>query len=726
MQYLIRFFSSAFVESIAWTIVHSFWQATLITLCALVLLRLWPTTNPNKRYWLFMGALSSVFLLSCLTFFRLYQPENEVQIQWIDTSGTAITAVEQVVGSAKASAYFSFDLSLVDPYLPLIFGFWLFGVAIFGLRMIGSVFYLQFLSNHAAFELDQVWKERLAQLKQQLKLQTTVKLRESFYITSPMVIGFIQPLILLPIGTINGLSTKEVEAILAHELAHIKRNDYLLNLVQTLIEILFYFNPAVWFLSARIREERENCCDDVAVAICGNSLTYAKALLKLQEQKGKSQQLAMNLLGNKHQLLQRIQRILNQPNNRSQAMEKIVVTSVLVLALSFMSVSNWAETTEIDHQDAATEAPYAMKLTHDAPIDSLPKGNIRLEVTKNGQKVDAQLNDGKITKLTIDGKKIPEHELDAYEPMVQQLIDDIPPPPPPPPAPTNVPAPSAPPAPSSVPAPPAPSSVPAPPAPPAPAPPPSRRGSTIVEKEVSDDGSVIISVRTPGTSETVEIEIDEALEEIRLNGEVMGEDDNVFIFEDEDFDFAMPDINFYHWNSDSGSVFIDIERQMEEVEREMAMRQEELQQLHREYSQNRKANMDEAEEEMQEVKELMKLKYQEAKELQRSLKNDWEAFEIKIDDGTTDWHWKGSKVDDGWYQAIENKLIANGLIKDPENYELKLNKDELVIDNQKQPETIHKQYLDLYTAEKGEGFTGKISLHIEKNKSAGYHSTRME
>jgi len=112
-----------------------------------------------------------------------------------------------------------------------------------------------------------------------------------------MTIGALKPIILFPIGAVTYLSVEQMEAILAHELAHIRRNDYFFNILHSLVEIIFYFHPAVWWLSNTIRNERENCCDDIAVSVSGNSLSYAKALVNLQELHAHSPTLAMGFAG---------------------------------------------------------------------------------------------------------------------------------------------------------------------------------------------------------------------------------------------------------------------------------------------------------------------------------------------------------------------------------------------------------------------------------------------
>ena len=136
---------------------------------------------------------------------------------------------------------------------------------------------------------------------------------------------------------IRDSSTAEVEAILAHELAHIARRDYLINLIQSFIEILFFFHPIVWWISMQIRVEREHCCDDLALQKGTDRLVYAKALLRLKELQTHAPQLALSFGGNQKYLLNRIQRILNQSQHKSTIMEKFVVTCLLLISLLFLS-----------------------------------------------------------------------------------------------------------------------------------------------------------------------------------------------------------------------------------------------------------------------------------------------------------------------------------------------------------------------------------------------------
>lgn len=481
MNSFFEYLSGPAVTALGWTVLHSLWQAALVALALGLLLRLLPRQSATWRYRLAFTSLLGLFLLAAFNFYRLYDlgSKADEMLNSFVLEGQLLLPVE------NASSLEVLGKSLIgylDQHLSLIVAFWLLGFAFFALRLLGGLGYTARLRYQGVFSLEAIWEQRLQHLMSRMGIKQSVKLLESSRVTIPLVIGTFKPIILLPLGTINRLSVEEVEAILAHELSHIWRQDYLLNIIQSIIEVLFYFNPAVWWISALIRVERENCCDDLAVQACGNSLLYAKSLLQLQEDQIKREPFAMALFKNKTQLLHRIRRILHPSHNHSSAMEKLMITLLLLIGLSCMSLSRQSFSAPTAEEAATIAVPPVEEASIVVPVapvpavDTLPEGSFRFNVTRRGQKVDALIEEGKIKALTIDGEEIPKAELDSYKDFVEDLVADLPPPPPPPPAPpvpvhsSGVKAPPAPPA------PPSPVSAPRmalPPAPPAPPIPPS-------------------------------------------------------------------------------------------------------------------------------------------------------------------------------------------------------------------------------------------------------------
>ena len=206
----------------------------------------------------------------------------------------------------------------------------------------------------------QQWQEKLSSLCLRLRVSRPVRLCESVLVEVPTVIGWLRPVILVPASALTGLSAEQLEALLAHELAHIKRYDYLINLLQTAVETLLFYHPAVWWLSAQIRQEREHCCDDLAVATCGDVLTYARALAELEQLRSVAPQLAVAANGGA--LINRIQRLVGSPVHASHRFESWLA-GVIALATAF-TIFAGAQTRILsnDTQSASKESSTASML----------------------------------------------------------------------------------------------------------------------------------------------------------------------------------------------------------------------------------------------------------------------------------------------------------------------------------------------------------------------------
>ena len=171
-------------------------------------------------------------------------------------------------------------------------------------------------------------------LSRRLHIARAVTLLESTLVDVPTVIGLLKPVVLLPASALGGLAPQQLEAILAHELAHIRRHDYLVNLLQTLVETVLFYHPAVWWLSRRIRIERENCCDDLAVSLCGDPVAYAHALADLEALRSgpaPDHHIAMAATGGS--LLQRVRRLLGAPSSHTGRGPAWLAGSVALLLL---------------------------------------------------------------------------------------------------------------------------------------------------------------------------------------------------------------------------------------------------------------------------------------------------------------------------------------------------------------------------------------------------------
>ncbi|MBC7821447.1 MAG: M56 family metallopeptidase, partial [Planctomycetaceae bacterium] len=245
----------------------------------------------------------------------------------IPISDTGQTILEDLAEQRSAFRVESF----LRPLIPWAVGVWLVGVGVLSLRLFASWWSVRRLRCRATQPAGESWQALLRQLSDRLRVTRPVKLVESALVEVPAVIGWLRPVILLPAIAMTGLTTEQLEALLAHELAHVRRHDYLVNLLQTIVETLLFYHPAVWWVSYRIRLEREHCCDDLAASVCGDRLSYAKALVAMEELRAPKVGLAMSSNGGS--LLTRVARLLGRADQQRRPVGWIAgLVSVVLIA----------------------------------------------------------------------------------------------------------------------------------------------------------------------------------------------------------------------------------------------------------------------------------------------------------------------------------------------------------------------------------------------------------
>jgi hypothetical protein len=237
---------------------------------------------------------------------------------------------------------------------------WSIGVGILALRLVLGWLRISYVRTTAVPVVNQVIRERLGDLSRRMGLRTRVALLESALAPGPAVIGVLRPAILFPAAALTGLWPIQIEAILAHELAHVRRHDYLVNLLQSFVETLLFYHPAVWWVSKMIRREREHCCDDLAVQACGDRRFYANCLADLDELRPVEMALAVGAADTG--LLPRIRRILRLPAGENRAASATAGTLVVVAAATAMMFLTAAP---------AVSAPHELTLT--SGIDIQPQ-----------------------------------------------------------------------------------------------------------------------------------------------------------------------------------------------------------------------------------------------------------------------------------------------------------------------------------------------------------------
>ncbi|HLF83240.1 MAG TPA: M56 family metallopeptidase, partial [Blastocatellia bacterium] len=314
-------------QALGWTLIHFIWQGTLIAVFFASVSVLLRRFTANVRYAAACGAMLLMLIAPAATMFAIsaatdsslagrLTAETAPGDQTVETvaetlAGQLIPALRTDIEAAPVSQPNAMTLWAQDRLpraMPWLLALWFTGVLFLSLRFAGGLVMVQRLKRIETSANVQLWPERLAELSHRLRVSRPVRLCESALVEVPTVIGWLRPVILLPVSALTGLSAEQLEALLAHELAHIRRYDYLVNLLQTSIETLFFYHPAVWWVSAQVRQEREHCCDDLAVAACGDVLVYARALTALERLRGSEPQLAVAATGGS--LLVRIHRLL--------------------------------------------------------------------------------------------------------------------------------------------------------------------------------------------------------------------------------------------------------------------------------------------------------------------------------------------------------------------------------------------------------------------------------
>lgn len=314
---------SPFAQTLAWSLLHFLWQGLLLWACTALALRLARKARPELRYLLSCAGLLLALLCPPLTFLHLHPGPTPVLAE------LEPALLQQAAGALPPDLPITLMARLrgsLMPILPWALGGWALGAALLALRLAGGWLWMQRLRRDLD-PLEAAWEARLQALAQTLGLRQ-VRAGVSRCVASPQVIGWIRPLILVPAGCLTGLDPAGLEALLVHELAHIRRRDYLVNLLQSLVECLLFYHPGVWWISRRMRLEREACCDDAAVHHCRDPLHYAETLNRLDDLRTLIPSLAQEATGGT--LMLRITRLLD---SRGAAPRSAWALPTLILSL---------------------------------------------------------------------------------------------------------------------------------------------------------------------------------------------------------------------------------------------------------------------------------------------------------------------------------------------------------------------------------------------------------
>lgn len=345
------------MQQLGWVLVHFVWQGAVVAGLLAGALALVHRKNAQLRYAISLAALAILLVLPVTTWILwpagggegTSATDVQAALQYLDARGGTEIESEPVTTSWTTALQ-----STIAVGLRWIVAGWLMGVLLLGGRQLGGWGYTIYLRRWHVRPVGSVWQQRIEALSARLGVRGRVRVRQSAIIDVPMVIGWLRPVVLVPVGVLTGLPPQQVDALIAHELSHIRRHDVLVGWVQGVAETLLFYHPAVWWISWQIRVEREHCCDDLAVAACRDQLTYARALTTLATQRSAAPVGA--LAANDGSLLTRIRRLV-EPASRTSKIDRMKALLALAVTTTVLVIVGACASQRPEATAAAAEPP---------------------------------------------------------------------------------------------------------------------------------------------------------------------------------------------------------------------------------------------------------------------------------------------------------------------------------------------------------------------------------
>jgi GWxTD domain-containing protein len=346
MNTLTAIVRSPFADALGWTVLHSFWQGALVALVLLIALR--ATLSARIRYAAACIAMGAALTAFFATLARLL-PESSgmAAARWPGIAFVNWDALDPSAGNGGA-----FRIADVVPWLAPL---WAAGTVAFYLRMLAGWVAAQRLTRRGICASPAPWQHRLDQLRARMRVSRPVVLVETCLADVPVVTGWLRPVIIIPAGVLAGIPVSQVEAILLHELAHIRRCDYLVNVLQAAARGILFYHPAIWWVSRIIHSEREHCCDDLVVSVTGDPYDYAAALTSLEQSRWNPDPALAATGGN---LVTRIRRLL-YPSAASGSMAAVLLSAGALALASAGVLAAWQA------QPAPKDTPYQKWVAED-------------------------------------------------------------------------------------------------------------------------------------------------------------------------------------------------------------------------------------------------------------------------------------------------------------------------------------------------------------------------
>lgn len=416
------------IHALFWTLVHSLWQGILLAFVTGIILMLSKKSGAALRYKLFSVVLLAFIFISVFTFYYEinFSVESKKVIPFITnnaiTANTNVNIKHEPNLTEKIILFFQSGEDLIVLA-------WILIIILKSIRLLTGLRKIHLLKYSHVFDAGEYWNCRLKELAAKIGVTKPVVLLKSAIAEIPMVAGHLKPIILFPAVALTALPHREIEAILLHELAHIRRKDYLVNILQSFAEIIFFFNPAVLWISSLIKEERENCCDDIAIGEVKNKKQFIHALVSFQEYNITSKYAAF-FAGRKSHLMNRVKRIITNNNKTLNNMEKIflasgiIITGFMAVAFSQHKQPSFAPVTAVI-QPAKTFVPVNKKDTVAPTRINNNESTTVINTSMDGKQYRLIEVNGKVTELYVDNARISGDKISEYKPVIERLHEKM-------------------------------------------------------------------------------------------------------------------------------------------------------------------------------------------------------------------------------------------------------------------------------------------------------------
>lgn len=385
-------------EAIGWALLHLLWEGVVVAAILAAVLALLERRSANARYIASCAALALLLILGVATGIRAYEPATAITP--MPPAAMTLTSFSIPDDGPVQISIGARLLAAARQSLPRVVLVWLIGVALLSSRLLMTWLRTQRLARTAARAANEEWHRVVRRLASAMQLRRAVRLVESAAVEVPAVIGWLRPIVLLPASTLTGLAPRQIEMVLAHELAHIRRHDFFINLLQAVVETLMFYHPAVWWMSRQVRMERENCCDDLAVAVCGDAIQYARALARLEELRADAPEVAMAANGGS--LLARIRRIAGARAESiglgSRWTAAVAMLSIVALIVAVPSLPALAQ-----HEEPAKKADAPKKA---ATVVEVTETHVT-PVADDDSDVDVNIDDDDVEVDTPEAPPVP-------------------------------------------------------------------------------------------------------------------------------------------------------------------------------------------------------------------------------------------------------------------------------------------------------------------------------